>query len=45
MGCLGIEVIDEETSKILATLDLKVEEYKKTFETNVEKVKKSKKIS
>jgi len=40
MGCLGIEVIDEETSKILATLDLKVEEYKKTFETNVEKVKK-----
>ena len=39
MGCLGIEVIDEETSKILATLDLKVEEYKKTFETNVEKVK------
>ena len=40
MGCLGVEVLDEETSKILATLDLKVEEYKKTFETNVEKVKK-----
>ena len=31
MGCLGVEVIDEETSKILATLDLKVEEYKETF--------------
>ena len=40
MGCLGVEVIDEETSKILATLDLKVEEYKETFKTNVEKVKK-----
>ena len=40
MGCLGVEVINEETSKILATLDLKVEEYKETFKTNVEKVKK-----
>jgi len=40
MGCLGVEVLDEETSKILATLDLKVEDYKKTFQTNAEKVKK-----
>ena len=40
MGCLGIEVVDPEVEKILASLDSKMEEYKDTFVKDFNKVKK-----
>ena len=42
MGCLGTEVLDEDTAKLLATLDLKIKDYETIFEENVNKVKKDK---
>ena len=42
MGCLGTEVLDEDTAKLLATLDLKIKHYETIFEENVNKVKKDK---
>ena len=43
LGSLGAAVMDEETSKLLSTLDKKVMDYKETFETNVNETKKSRK--
>ena len=34
LGSLGVSVIDEDTAKLLSTLDLKIEEYDKTFNKN-----------
>lgn len=34
LGSLGVNVIDEDTAKLLSTLDLKIEEYDKTFNKN-----------
>ena len=40
MGCLGCEPrVDPEIAKILATLDIKVEEYNKVFEKEAKKAK------
>ena len=43
MGCFGAEVVDPEITKILASLDTKMEDYEKTFIKNVEDVKKKQK--
>ena len=40
LGSLGSAVMDEETSKLLSTLDKKVMDYKETFEKNVDSTKK-----
>ena len=39
MGCAGIQVMDEETAKLLASLDRKVEEFQETFEKDVKEIK------
>ena len=39
MGCSGMGV-DPEIAKILATLDIKYEEYQKVFEEDAKKAKK-----
>ena len=39
MGCAGIQVMDEETAKLLASLDRKVEEFHETFEKDVKEIK------
>ena len=41
MGCLGMEVVDPEVEKLLASLDSKVKEYEKTFVTKVQEMKKA----
>ena len=44
MGCLGCslpEVIDDDTAKLLASLDRKVEDYNEIFDKEVKKVKES----
>ena len=43
LGSLGSAVMDEETSKLLSTLDKKVMDYKEIFEKNVDSTKKSRK--
>jgi hypothetical protein len=39
MGCAGFQVMDEETAKLLASLDRKVEEFHETFEKDVKEIK------
>ena len=39
MGCAGFQVMDEETAKLLASLDRKVEEFQETFEKDVKEIK------
>ena len=39
MGCSGFQVMDEETAKLLASLDRKVEEFQETFEKDVKEIK------
>ena len=39
MGCSGFQVMDEETAKLLASLDRKVEEFRETFEKDVKEIK------
>ena len=39
MGCLGMEVVDPEVEKILASLDSKMTEYEKTFVKKVQEMK------
>ena len=39
MGCTGFQVMDEETAKLLASLDRKVEEFQETFEKDVKEIK------
>ena len=39
MGCTGFQVMDEETAKLLASLDRKVEEFHETFEKDVKEIK------
>ena len=39
MGCSGFQVMDEETAKLLASLDRKVEEFHETFEKDVKEIK------
>ena len=39
MGCAGFQVIDEDTAKLLASLDRKVEEFQETFEKDVKEIK------
>jgi hypothetical protein len=39
MGCTGFQVMDEETAKLLASLDRKVEEFHETFERDVKEIK------
>ena len=43
MGCLGMEVVDPEVEKLLASLDSKVKEYEKTFVTKVQEMKEAQK--
>ena len=45
MGCSGIRTVDvdPEIAKLLASLDTRIEEYNKTFVTEVDKIKKRKK--
>ena len=44
MGCSGIRTVDvdPEIAKLLASLDTRIEEYNKTFVTEVDKIKKKK---
>ena len=50
MGCLGSIGIsvkaepDPEIVKLIESIDTRLEEYKKTFETEVEKIKKNKQM-
>ena len=39
MGCTGFQVMDEDTAKLLASLDRKVEEFQETFEKDVKEIK------
>ncbi len=39
MGCTGFQVMDEETAKLLASLDRKLEEFHETFEKDVKEIK------
>ena len=39
MGCSGFQVMDEETAKLLASLDRKVEEFHETFEKDIKEIK------
>ena len=44
MGCSGLRTVDvdPEIAKLLASLDTRIEEYNKTFVTEVDKIKKKK---